>query len=107
MLLFQLVDMNIYWKQSLRDVPGSQLKSENIETLYLLSALKEPVQIDYKKAIVCIGVSSPPPPSFLLSPPPYICKLSKPPLFRQSPIILVFPKVKFFILNPILPFTSN
>ena len=26
--------------------PWNQLKSENIETLYLLSALKEPVQID-------------------------------------------------------------
>ena len=42
--------MNIYRKQSLRGVPSNQLKSENIEILYLLSALKEPVQIDCKKA---------------------------------------------------------
>ena len=35
MLLFQLVDLSIYWKQSLKEVPGSQLKSENIETLTL------------------------------------------------------------------------
>ena len=48
--MFQLVTMDIYRKQSLRGVPWNQLKSENIETLYLLSALKEPVQIDYKKA---------------------------------------------------------
>ena len=47
-LLFQLVTMNIYRKQSLRGgVPWNQLKKENIETLY---PLKEPVQIDYKKA---------------------------------------------------------
>ena len=37
-LLFQLVAMNIIRKQSLRGVPWNQLKSENIETLYLLSA---------------------------------------------------------------------
>ena len=43
--------MNIYWKVSLRDVHWNQLKTENIETLYLLSGFKEPVQIDYKKAI--------------------------------------------------------
>ena len=49
-LLFQLVVMNIYRKQSLRDVPWNQLKSDNIETLYLLSALKRPVQNDYKIA---------------------------------------------------------
>ena len=42
--------MNIYWKQSLRGVPWNQLKSVNIETLYLMIALKEPAQIDYKKA---------------------------------------------------------
>ena len=46
-LLFELVATNTYWKQSLRAVPWNQLKSENIETLYLFSALKEPVQIDY------------------------------------------------------------
>ena len=46
----QLIVMNIYWKQSLRGVPLNQVKSENLETLYLLSALKEPVQIDYEKA---------------------------------------------------------
>ena len=40
----QMVVMNIYWEES------NQVKSENIETLYLLSALKEPVQIDYEKA---------------------------------------------------------
>ena len=39
-LLFQLVAMNNYWKQSLRCVPWNQLKSENIETLYLLSSQK-------------------------------------------------------------------
>ena len=49
-LLLQLVAMNIYWQQSLRDVPWNQFNSENIEILYLLSALKEPVQIDCKKA---------------------------------------------------------
>ena len=48
--MFQLVAMNIYWKQSQRGVPWNQLKLENIEILYLLSALKEPVQTDYKKA---------------------------------------------------------
>ena len=42
--------MNIYMKQSLKGVPWNQLKSENVETLYLLSALKEPVQMDCKKA---------------------------------------------------------
>ena len=42
--------MNIYRMQSLRGVPGNQLKSENNETSYLLDALKELVQIDYKKA---------------------------------------------------------
>ena len=42
--------MNIYQKQALRGVPWNQLKLENFETLYLLSALKELVQIDYKKA---------------------------------------------------------
>ena len=47
--LFQLVAMNIYWKQALGDVPWNQFNSENIEILYLLSALKEPVQIDCKK----------------------------------------------------------
>ena len=41
--------MNIHWKQSLRDFIWNQLKSENIETLYLLSAFKQLVQIDYKK----------------------------------------------------------
>ena len=49
-LLFQLVIININWKQSLRVVPWNQLKSENIETLYLLSTWKESVQIDNKKA---------------------------------------------------------
>ena len=49
-LLFQLVVMNIYRKQSLRDVPWNQLKSDNTETLYLLSALKGPVQNDYEIA---------------------------------------------------------
>ena len=29
--------------------------NQNIETLYLLSALKEPVQIDYKKAWSVMG----------------------------------------------------
>ena len=48
--MFQLVAMSTYWKQSLRGVPWNQLKSGNIETLYILSALKEPVQIYYKKA---------------------------------------------------------
>ena len=49
-LLFQLVVRSICLKESLRDVPWNQLKSENTETLYFLSALKEPEQIDYKKA---------------------------------------------------------
>ena len=47
---FQMVAMNINGKQSLRGVPWNKLKSENTETLYLLGAMKEPVQIDYKKA---------------------------------------------------------
>ena len=47
--------MNIYSKQSLSGIPGNQLKSENIPTLYLFSALKEPVQIDYKKARSVMG----------------------------------------------------
>ena len=42
--------MNIYQKQKLRGVPGNQLHSEMIESLYLLSTLKEPVHIDYKRA---------------------------------------------------------
>ena len=42
--------MNIYRKQCLIGVPWNQIKSENIESLYLLSALKETVQIYYKKA---------------------------------------------------------
>ena len=47
-LLFQLVanNMNMF----------PIIKSENIETLHLLSALKESVQIDYKKAC-CYGTS--------------------------------------------------
>ena len=49
-LPFQLVAMNNYRKQSLTGVPWNQLKLENIDILYLLSALKEPVQIDCKKA---------------------------------------------------------
>ena len=49
-LLFQLVAMNIYSKQSLGGVPWNQLKPKNIEILHLLSALKEPAQISYKKA---------------------------------------------------------
>ena len=53
--LFQLVAMSIYRKQLLRGVPWNQLKSENTKTLYLLSALKEPVPI-YKKAR-CYGTS--------------------------------------------------
>ena len=48
--MFQFAAMSTYWKQSLRGVPWNQLKSGNIETLYILSALKEPVQIYYKKA---------------------------------------------------------
>ena len=47
-LLCQLVVLNIYRKQSLRVVLWNHFKSGNIETLYLLSALKEPVQINYK-----------------------------------------------------------
>ena len=42
--------MDTYQKWLLRGAPWNQLKSENIETWYLLSALKEPVQIDYKEA---------------------------------------------------------
>ena len=38
--LFQLVSMNIYRKPSLRRAPWNQLKSGNIETLYLLSTLE-------------------------------------------------------------------
>ena len=49
-LLFQVVVMNIYQKQSLRDVPWNQLESENIEILYLLCVSKEPVQINCRKA---------------------------------------------------------
>ena len=39
-LLFQLVTMNIYQKQSLDGVPQNLLKSEKIEILYLLSAFE-------------------------------------------------------------------
>ena len=46
-LLLLLVAMNINLKHSLTSVSWSQLKSKNIETLYFLKALKEPVQIDY------------------------------------------------------------
>ena len=42
--------MNIYQKQLLREVPWNQPKSENIKILYRPSALKEPVQINCKKA---------------------------------------------------------
>ena len=42
--------MNIYQKQLLRGVSRNQLKSENNETFYLFSALKESVKIGYKKA---------------------------------------------------------
>ena len=48
-LLFQLVAMSNYWKQPLRGVLWNQLKSENIDIFYLLSALKEPLQIDCNK----------------------------------------------------------
>ena len=41
--------MNIYQKQALRDAPWNQLRSENIETLYLSKALVKLGQIDYKK----------------------------------------------------------
>ena len=37
------------WELSLRAVPWNQLKSESIETLYILSALKTPLSM-YKKA---------------------------------------------------------
>ena len=43
-LLFELIAMNIYWKQSLTGAPWNQLKSENTESER--NALKEPVQID-------------------------------------------------------------
>ena len=33
--------MNIYQKQSLTEAPWNQLKSENIEILYFLKALKK------------------------------------------------------------------
>ena len=56
-LLCQLVVLNIYRKQSLRVVLWNHFKSGNIETLYLLSALKEPVQINYKKIMLCYGTS--------------------------------------------------
>ena len=49
-LFLQLVAMNIYQRQPLRGAPWNQQKSENIETLYHLSELKEPVHIDYKEA---------------------------------------------------------
>ena len=42
--------MNMYGKQSLRVVPWNQINFENIETFYLLSASKEPVQIYYMMA---------------------------------------------------------
>ena len=43
-----LIDlMNICQKQLLEGVPRNQFKSGNIETLYILKALKEPVQINY------------------------------------------------------------
>ena len=47
--MFELVAINTHCKQSLRGGPCNLLKSGNIETLYLLSELKEPVQIDYKR----------------------------------------------------------
>ena len=49
-LLLQLVAMNIYGIQSPRGVPWNQIKSENVKTLFLFSALKEPAQVDCKKA---------------------------------------------------------
>ena len=48
-VLFQLFTMNIDGKQWPRGVSWNQIMSEKIDTLYLLSALKEPVQIDYEK----------------------------------------------------------
>ena len=48
--MFQLVAMNIYRKQLLRGVSWNQLNSENTEVVYPLNALKEPVQINCKKA---------------------------------------------------------
>ena len=36
-----MVAMNFFWKQLLRGAPWNQLKSENTETLHLLTALKE------------------------------------------------------------------
>ena len=48
--MFELVAINTHRKQSLRGIPCNLLKLGNIETLYLLSALKEPAQIDYKRA---------------------------------------------------------
>ena len=47
-LLFQLITMNIYEKQ---------LKSENIEILYVVSASKESVQINCKKNMLFYGTS--------------------------------------------------
>ena len=55
--MFQLFAMKIYQNQSLRGVPWNQLESENIKTLYLLSALKEPVQINRDKSILCYETS--------------------------------------------------
>ena len=43
-----------YW---LKGVPWNQLKSENIETSHLPSALKEPLQIDYILNMLCYGTS--------------------------------------------------
>ena len=48
--MFLLVAMNIYGNQTLTRCSFNQIKSENNETLYLLSALKKSVHFDYKKA---------------------------------------------------------
>ena len=42
--------INIYVKQSMRCAPSNQLKSENVETLYLKWIEKTTRKIDYKKA---------------------------------------------------------
>ena len=55
--MFQLVAMNIYWKQSLRGVSWNQIKSENIEILYPLESIERTSADRLKESMHCYGAS--------------------------------------------------